>query len=141
MKVIASDAPDNPTELALEEEKASNTFLVDNTRPIISDLKTIMETEPPERHPPERHRAGSRAGNTLIISGIARDEMCNITEIQYSIDSGDWNPVFPADLIFDSKEESFLLKIPYVFPEEHTVVINAIDAEGNVGSSRIVFNP
>jgi hypothetical protein len=67
--------------------------------------------------------------------------MCNITEIQYSIDSGDWNPVFPADLIFDSKEESFLLKIPYTSSEEHTVVINAIDAEGNVGGGRIVFNP
>jgi hypothetical protein len=67
--------------------------------------------------------------------------LCNINEIQYSIDSGDWNPVFPVDLIFDSKEESFLLKIPYVPSEEHTVVINAIDAEGNVGSSRIVFNP
>ena len=45
------------------------------------------------------------------------------------------------DLIFDSKEESFLLKIPYIPPEEHTVVINAIDAEGNAGSNRIVFNP
>ena len=158
VKVIASDAPDNPMELALKEEKASNTFLVDNTRPVISNLKTIMEPDPPERHPPgqalpDKWQAGvrqpdkaflagtGRAGNTLIISGIARDEMCNITEIQYSIDSGDWNPVFPADLIFDSKEESFLLKIPYIPPEEHTVVINAIDAEGNIGSSRIVYNP
>ena len=153
VKVIASDALDNPMELALKEEKASNTFLVDNTRPVISDLKTIMEPDPPEQHPPGQAlpdkwqagvrtgHAGSRAGNTLIISGIARDEMCNINEIQYSIDSGDWNPVFPADKIFDSKEESFLLKIPYVSTEEHTVVINAIDAEGNVGSGRIVFNP
>ena len=86
-------------------------------------------------------RPAGRAGNTLIISGIARDEMCNITELQYSINSGDWNPIFPVDLIFDSKEESFLLKILCVSSEEHTVVINAIDAEGNVGSSRIVFNP
>ncbi|MFQ5713072.1 MAG: hypothetical protein ACE5GU_03475 [Candidatus Scalinduaceae bacterium] len=136
VKVIASDVLDNPMELALKEEKASNAFLVDNTRPIISDLKTIMEADPSER----LGRAG-RARNTLIISGIARDEMCNITEIQYSVDSGDWNPVFPADKIFDSKEESFLLKIPYVSSEEHAIVINAIDAEGNVGSSRIVFNP
>jgi hypothetical protein len=58
-----------------------------------------------------------------------------------SINSGDWNPIFPVDLIFDSKEESFLLKILCVSSEEHTVVINAIDAEGSVGSSRIVFNP
>jgi hypothetical protein len=124
VKVIASDASGNPIELALKDEKVSNTFLIDNTRPVIFDLKSITETR-----------------NTLVVSGIARDEMCNINEIQYSIDSGDWNPVFPVDLIFDSKEESFLLKIPYVPSEEHTVVINAIDAEGNVGSSRIVFNP
>jgi hypothetical protein len=124
VKVVASDAPDNPIELALKEEKTSDTFLVDNTSPIVSDLKRIMETR-----------------NTLVVSGIARDEMCNITELQYSINSGDWNPVFPVDLIFDSKEESFLLNILCVSSEEHTVVINAVDAEGNVGSSRIVFNP
>jgi hypothetical protein len=124
VKVVASDASSNPIGLALKEEKASNTFLVDNTKPVIVDIKKITE-----------------ARNTLVISGIARDEMCNITELQYSINSGDWNPIFPVDLIFDSKEESFLLKILCVSSEEHTVVINAIDAEGNVGSSRIVFNP
>jgi hypothetical protein len=133
VKVIASDATGNPIELALKEEKESNIFLVDNTRPVISDLKKVKATDPTGEH--------SLAGNTLIVSGIARDEMCNITGIQYSIDSGEWNPVFPVDKIFDSKEESFLLKIPYASSEEHTVVINAIDAEGNVGSSRIVFNP
>jgi hypothetical protein len=133
VKVVASDAPDNPIGLALKEEKASNTFLVDNTKPIIMDIKKIMKDDQPGQ--------AGRAGNTLIISGIARDEMCNITELQYSINSGDWNPLFPVDKIFDSKEESFLLKILCVSSEEHIVVINATDAEGNVGNSRIVFNP
>jgi hypothetical protein len=67
--------------------------------------------------------------------------MCNITDIQYSINSGDWQTAFPEDKIFDSTEETFLLKIPYISPDEHTIVINAIDYEGNIGSSRIVFNP
>ncbi|MGR3303460.1 MAG: hypothetical protein ACUZ8I_13275 [Candidatus Scalindua sp.] len=67
--------------------------------------------------------------------------MCNITDIQYSINSGDWQTAFPEDKIFDSKEETFLLTIPYISPDEHTIVVNAIDSEGNIGSSRIVFNP
>ncbi len=124
VKVIASDILDNPIELALKEEKISNTFLVDNTRPVILELEKIAENN-----------------DTITISGITRDEMCNISEIQYSIDSGEWKPVFPKDKIFDSKEESFLLKIPNTTPEERTVVINAIDVEGNIGSSKIVFIP
>ncbi|MFQ5963475.1 MAG: hypothetical protein ACE5KZ_04235 [Candidatus Scalinduaceae bacterium] len=124
VKVIARDDPDNPIELSLKEEKVSNTFIVDNTRPTLSDLKKIK-----------------KSNNTLIISGVARDEISHITEIQYSLDSEEWSTVFPVDLIFDAKEESFILKIPYFSSEEYTVVINAIDAEGNIGSNRIVFNP
>lgn len=124
VKVIASDILDNPREFVLKEEKISDTFLVDNTRPAIFDLKRV-----------------NYADNTLTISGVARDEMSYIHKIQYSIDSGGWHNVFPVDKIFDSQEESFLLKIPYISSEEHTIVINALDAEGNAGSSKIVFTP
>ncbi|ODS32857.1 MAG: hypothetical protein SCARUB_02016 [Candidatus Scalindua rubra] len=132
-KVIACDILDNPMECALKDEEVSDTFLVDNTRPAILNLKTSIDPNSLDLH--------GRPGHTLIISGVAKDEMCNITDIQYSINSGDWQTAFPKDNIFDSKEESFLLKIPYISSEEHSVVINAVDAEDNIGSSRIVFNP
>jgi hypothetical protein len=132
-KVIASDDLDNPLELALKEEVESETFLIDNTRPVVSDLKTVIEGDSMDRH--------GRPGYSIIVSGIAKDELCNITDIQYSINSGDWQTAFPEDKIFDSTEETFLLRIPYISPDEHTIVINAIDYEGNIGSSRIVFNP
>jgi len=132
-KVIANDDLDNPLELALKEEVESNTFLIDNTRPVVSDLKTAIEGDSTDSH--------GRPGYSIIVSGIAKDEMCNITDIQYSINSGDWQTAFPEDKIFDSTEETFLLKIPYISPDEHTIVVNAIDYEGNIGSSRIVFNP
>ena len=132
-KVIASDDLDNPLELALKEEVESDTFLIDNTRPTVSDLKTVIEGDSTDSH--------GRPGYSIIVSGIVKDEMCNITDIQYSINSGDWQTAFPEDKIFDSTEETFLLKIPYISPDEHTIVINAIDYEGNIGSSRIVFNP
>jgi len=132
-KVIACDGPDNPLELALKEEMESDTFLIDNTRPVVLNLKTVIEGDSIDRY--------GRPGYSIIVTGIAKDEMCNITDIQYSIDSGDWQTAFPEDKIFDSTEEPFLLKIPYISSDEHTIVINAIDYEGNIGSSRIVFNP
>jgi len=132
-KVIACDALDNPLEFALKEEIESDSFLIDNTRPVVLNLKTVIESDSIDGH--------GRPGYTIIVSGIAKDEMCNITDIQYSIDSGDWQTAFPEDKIFDSTEETFLLKIPYISSDEHTIVINALDYEGNIGSSRIVFNP
>jgi hypothetical protein len=132
-KVIACDELDNPLEFALKEEIESDTFLIDNTRPLVLDLKTVIESDAIDSH-------GSHS-YTISVSGTAKDGMCNITDIQYSIDSGDWQTAFPEDKIFDSTEETFLLTIPYISSDEHTIVINALDYEGNIGSSKIVFNP
>ena len=132
-KVIACDELDNPLEFALKEEIESDSFLIDNTRPVVLDLKTVIKSDAIDSH-------GS-SGYSVIVSGTAKDGMCNITDIQYSIDSGDWQTAFPEDKIFDSTEETFLLTIPYISSDEHTIVINALDYEGNIGSSRIVFNP
>ncbi|MCP4265701.1 MAG: hypothetical protein GY777_09020, partial [Candidatus Brocadiaceae bacterium] len=133
IKVIACDCIDNPLELALYKEIVSDTFLVDNTRPKVLKLKTVIEADSIDKN--------GRLGFSITVSGTASDNLCNITDIQYSINSGDWQTVFPEDKIFDSKEESFFLKFPYLSPEEHTIVVNAVDDEGNVGSNRIVFNP
>lgn len=132
-KVIAYDVLDNPLEFALKGEIVSDIYLVDNTRPTITDLMTVIVSDSIDRN--------GRTGYAISVSGIARDEMCNITDIQYSIDSGDWQTAFPEDKIFDSKEELFLLKISYISSDEHTIVINAVDGEGNIGSSKIIFNP
>jgi len=107
-KVIACDALDNPLEFALKEEIESDSFLIDNTRPVVLNLKTVIESDSIDSH--------GRPGYTIIVSGIAnaKDEMCNITDIQYSIDSGDWQTAFPEDKIFDSTEETtfLLMNIP-----------------------------
>ncbi len=132
-KVIACDDLDNPLEFALKEEVESDSFLIDNTRPVVLNLKTVIKSDVTDSH--------GRPGHTIIVSGAARDAMSNITDIQYSIDSGEWQTAFPEDKIFDSTEETFLLTIPYISSDEHTIVINALDYEGNIGSSRIVFNP
>ena len=77
-KVIACDALDNPLEFALKEEVESDTFLIDNTRPIVLNLQTVIESDVKDSH--------GRSGYTIIVSGSAKDQMSNITDIQYSID-------------------------------------------------------
>ena len=132
-RVIACDGLDNPLEFALKEEEESDSFLVDNTRPVVLNLKTVIDSDTID--------SNGSPGYTIIVSGTAKDEMSNITDIQYSIDSGDWQTAFPEDKIFDSTEEIFVLEIPYISSDEHTIVINAFDYEGNIGTSKIVFNP
>ncbi len=133
LKIEACDCIDNPLELSLYNEIVSDTFLVDNTRPEVLDLQSVIEGTSVDKN--------GRHGVSITVSGVASDNLCNITDIQFSINSGDWQTAFPEDKIFDSKEELFLLKIPYISLDEHTIVINAVDEEGNIGSSRIVFNP
>jgi len=132
-RITACDGLDNPLEFVLKEEAESDSFLIDNTRPVVLNLKTVIESDAID--------SDGSPGYTVTVSGTAKDGMCNITDIQYSIDSGAWQTAFPEDKIFDSPEETFLLTIPYISSGEHTIVINALDYEGNIGSSRIVFNP
>ncbi len=121
VKLIVSDEPNNPPSIALSTEKVSEPFLVDNTRPLLLNLKAT--------------------GNTgrIEVSGLARDELSNIGKVEYSVDAGDWRAIFPKDNIFDSKEEDFQFVVEALSPGEHTIVINATDAEGNIGSGKIVF--
>lgn len=122
VKLLASDEPDNPPDVALSAEKVSEPFLVDNTRPLVVDLKAAIS--------PERK---------VEISGLVRDGLSNISKVEYSVDAGDWKAIFPADNIFDSREESFQFSLEGLSPGEHTLVINATDFEENIGSGKMVF--
>ncbi|KAA3596041.1 MAG: hypothetical protein D8M57_10945 [Candidatus Scalindua sp. AMX11] len=125
VKIVASDIQSNPEILALTDEKQSSTFLIDNTSPTISQVTKIIKDE----------------DDILTITGNTRDELCTIREIRYSIDAGEHRTIFPKDNIFDSNEETFQLDIPYASSKGHNVVIEAVDAEGNVGNSRKLYIP
>lgn len=123
IKIIASDEPDNPPTLAISTEKICTPFLIDNTRPRITELEaTIL------------------ADNQYEVKGITKDDTCTISKIQYSLDATDWVSIFPDDQIFDAEEETFRLLTPALPKGEHTIVINAFDSEGNVGSGKVVVN-
>ncbi|MBN2564397.1 MAG: hypothetical protein JXB46_01660 [Candidatus Eisenbacteria bacterium] len=113
LKVIASDRPDNPDDSALTGSAASHPFLIDHTPP------EVILTEV------------SLTGAGLLVNGIAEDEASPVAGVEVAVDYGDWRPAFAEDGIFDSRKESFALRIESLEPGEHGVSLRAFDRAGN----------
>jgi hypothetical protein len=122
IKVIATDSPSNPKDIALSEEEVSEKFIVDNTPPSVIDLQ-------PSPVPDGKY----------IIVGRAEDAGGYIKSVVYSVDGGNWKPMYPSDQVFDSKKEVFSFTTDALKPGEHTIVIKANDSAGNVGSAKTVI--
>lgn len=123
IRVVAIDSPANPTDVALSHEKISDPFDVDNTSPIVTELKTTD--------------AGS---GRYVVTGEVADAGSYIKKVVYSIDADKWKIIFPSDKIFDSKTESFSFPTDALKPGEHTVVVKVTDAAGNIGTAKTIIS-
>jgi hypothetical protein len=116
IKVVATDAPSNPPEEAVEATGVSERFLVDNRPPQISGL------------------SASRGK----VSGKVTDTMSAISGIQYSVDGGEWIRVKPDDGVLDSTAESFKFGLPEeVEPGLHIISVRAWDRALNMDSKQV----
>jgi len=123
VKVVASDQPANPETLALEDERMSDFFTIDNTSPQVEGLT-----------------AGKvKATRRYRVSASISDRISPLNAVHYSIDAGEWRPVFPEDGIFDSSEETVVFQTDELEEGEHTVVLKAVDYYGNIGAGKITF--
>ncbi|MEM6332978.1 MAG: hypothetical protein AAF823_06530 [Planctomycetota bacterium] len=115
LRVTASDAPDNPGDMAMTHTRRSDPVLVDNTPPAIEGLAV--------------RRA---AGGGLEIAGVAADELSPIASLAYAVDSADdFQALLPDDLIADSTREEFTVKLPGSADPAAVVTIRVIDTRGN----------
>ncbi len=121
LKLIASDSPDNPPEIALTDEQISEPFIIDNTRPVLKGLEVSL------------------INNTATIKGEAIDNFTAISKIEYSLNAKDWIVIYPLDYIFDSQEELFRFIVRDLTPGEQTIVITSTDEAGNTGAEKITF--
>jgi hypothetical protein len=125
LKIAASDTPSNPPALALKTERESERFEVDNTPPVIEDL-----------------RVGSPSGKMSgghPVSFTARDAFSAIERAQYSLDGGEWVLVAPNTGISDAPVEHYNFGFPALAPGEHTIAVRAYDRFENVGSAKTTF--
>jgi hypothetical protein len=119
-RVVASDAPSNPANLAREAELVSAPILIDSTPPVVTAS------------------APRRAGNVVEVDVDAEDRGSVLRRCEYSIDAGQWIPVEAADGVTDSARERFLIRLDKVSAGEHLIVIRVYDVAGNVGLTKVV---
>ncbi len=120
LRVVASDAPSNPPDQALEAEHLSEPFLVDNTGPQVTRIDVADG----------------------LLSFMVRDGASPLFRVEYAIDGGDWRVVHPEDGVTDSETEAFEIALDGLESGEHTLAIRARDTSNNTGSGkRVVTMP
>ncbi len=125
LKIVASDAPSNPPELALTAERESDRFLVDNTPPVIGSLSTQPDTK--------------SGPGVARVHFEASDAGSAIARAQYSLDAGDWTLVLPGGEVSDSPQEVYDFALADLAPGEHTIAVRVYDQFDNMTSAKVTF--
>ena len=114
IKVIASDAASNPPGQGKVGTRVSNPFVIDNTAPVLGDVKSSVK------------------GSSVTLSAKAVDRTSIVSTIDYAVDSSsDWQMVLPSNKMFDSPEESVNFTVRGLSAGAHQITLRAIDAKGN----------
>ncbi len=122
-KIIAKDSLSNPIGLSLSGERISEPIDIDNTPPTVSAVGTPQIV-----------------GDKARVSFEATDAASYLNRAEYSINGSVWQAVFADDGISDSPKERYTLEIPLKNAGEYTIALRVFDANGNVGSARIVIS-
>ena len=122
VRLTVSDSPSNPPSLAQKSERISAPFTIDHTAPVVN-IASI----------------DSKAKGGVTVTGSTEDATSYVKSAAYSLNSGEWRLLFPADEIFDSREEAITLSLDALSAGEYTLVIKATDSRGNVGVAKRVF--
>jgi hypothetical protein len=120
LKIMASDAPANPSGEGLTSERESDRFEVDNTPPAIAQLTA--------------ESAGG--GGAVRVRFQASDPASSIARAQYSLDAEDWALVFPSGGLSDASRENYDFQVHKVTPGEHIITIRVYDQFENVTSAK-----
>jgi len=85
LRVQANDALDNTPAWVKTATKISSRFIIDSTAPVLTAFQV--------------------SGNN--VSFTVSDESSALAMVYYSLDGKEWFPVFPEDMVTDSKTEKF----------------------------------
>jgi hypothetical protein len=119
-RVVASDRPSNPLDLAREAELVSTPVAIDNTPPVV----TLSGPR--------------RTGTSFEIYADAADRTSTLRRCEYSIDAGPWMLVEAADGITDSPQERFMIAVANLPAGEHVISVRVYDTAGNAGLAKYV---
>ncbi len=118
-RVIAKDSPSNPVTLALIGERVTEPFDIDNTAPVVTAAGTPVIS-----------------GDKARVTFEAIDAASYITRAEYSVNGGEWRPVYAEDGIADGPRERFTVEIAVPNTGEYTVTLKVFDVNANTGNAR-----
>jgi len=118
VKVQASDAPSNPPGSEKRGEEITPPFMVDNT-------------------PPRVEASWKKDDKGSGVEVRVTDTASPVRSLEYSLDAAPWTPAAPVDGIADSLSEQYRVLLERLSPGEHTLLLKAADAEGNVGTEKV----
>jgi hypothetical protein len=123
VRVVASDANANPPGEGKTAGRVSDPIVVDNTPPVIGDLKWTQK------------EVAAKVDFNIV------DETSTVAACDFIIDSNrDWQMVLPVDNIFDSPEETVSFTTPGLKPGQHQITLRATDAKGNQAFQTLFVN-
>ncbi|HKV36506.1 MAG TPA: hypothetical protein VJP89_19350 [Pyrinomonadaceae bacterium] len=117
IKVIATDAPDNPPGQKLTGERLSEPIDIDNTPPVVKLVGQPQITR-----------------DSVRVVFSVDDATGKVKKADASVDGAAWVPVFPDDGIADSGQETYTVEFGSLGPGEHTISLRSFDSSGNVGT-------
>ncbi|MGB9742460.1 MAG: hypothetical protein ACP5JB_04025 [candidate division WOR-3 bacterium] len=116
LRLVATDQPDRGP-AALRTEKITPPFLVDNTPPVIRELKVT----------------GNR------VRWIVVDSSSPVGACRIALNAGNWEPVEPEDGVLDENEERFDFQLE-LKPGINTIAVWAADAQGNTSTRQLTVS-
>jgi len=117
VKIAASDSPSNAPAAALVGELVSEAFDVDNGAPAISVQQVV------------------RDGAATRVTFDVTDSFSPVSVVEYSVDTGRWQPAYPVDGATDSRRERYEIRVDG--EAAGRVVIRAADTMNNAGTARV----
>ena len=117
-KIISSDRPDNPEDIALSDEETLESVEIDNTPPATTATQPRIN------------------GANVEVTFETSDTTSRVIKGEYSVNGGPWHLVFPTDGIADSARESFKVVVKIDSPGEHVIAFRCSDASSNVGATK-----
>lgn len=129
IRVTASDERSNTTATKLTGSRISDPVVVDNTGPVVKNITSSALKD---------------NGKYRIFEIKVQDELSAIGKLEYTIDSNDdWIGTVPDDLVYDTLDENFTIKIDTEedLPKgDHILSIKVSDALGNTTYKTVDVN-
>lgn len=119
-KIVARDSFSNPAAEALSGERISEPIDIDNTAPVVTPIGNPRIS-----------------GETVSVVFEATENSSFINKAEYSVNGGEWQPVYADDGISDGQKERYSFNVILKNAGDYSITLRVFDTNGNAGNARV----